>query len=73
MKLIMGLDPSRVEGISAAFVEISRAMIVVGQSAADASRALKAASGRLPRSFTSVDAMHWTPPADGQEVPPCLA
>jgi len=30
----------------------------------------EALSATLPRSFVSRDAMHWTPPAEGQEVPP---
>lgn len=55
-------------------------MIMVGESAARACAEMEdfaarqeAAGAPVPRSFGSVDAMHWTPPAEGQEVPPCLA
>lgn len=64
---------ARVEKIMCGFVHIREAMYALGETAAEARRTLEAASARLPRSFESVDAMHWTPPADGQEVPPCLA
>ena len=60
--------------------KINGGFVMLGEVAATATEAyerlavrLEAASARLPRSFASVDAMHWTPPADGQGVPPCLA
>ena len=64
---------TRIAGVGLAFGVMTGRMIALAAAAEDARNRVEAMSAPLPRSSPLVDAMHWTPPADGEAVPPCIA